>query len=56
MSAAQMDWDDQHGRLPPLTHWLDSLSAAEQAALAASYAAKLARMMGPNPVSQEDGS
>ena len=52
MSAAQADWDDQHGRLSP---WLASLSNAEQAALAEQYAATMARMLGPNPVSQETG-
>ena len=56
MNAAQADWDDQHGRLSP-SAWLASLSNAEQAALAEQYAAKLARMLGPNPVRQEgDGS
>ena len=57
MSAAQMDWDDQHGRMPPLIDWWDSLPAAAKATFADDYAAKLARMIGPNPVSQEgDGS
>lgn len=52
MSAAQADWDDQHGRLSP---WLASLSNAEQSDLAAKYAAAMARVLGPNPVSQETG-
>ena len=54
MSAAQADWDDQH-RLPRLTDWLASLPQSEQQSLAAQYADKLARMLGPQPVSQETG-
>ena len=55
MNAAQADWDDQHGRLPPL-NWFERLPLADQQSLAAEYAAKLARMLGPNPINQEDGS
>jgi len=52
VSAAQADWDDQHGRLPRLTDWLASLPQSEQQSLAAQYADTLARMLGPHPINQ----